>query len=299
MAWIATAVIAVGEAVGVAATVAAVATVVSEVGIALQVVGAVTGNKDMQKLGGTMSMVGGIGGLAAGAIGAADGVLSSSVGEGIADGTGATLSGVDAAAGDATTGLSAAGDNAISNYANMDPGAEGSATTIASDNLVSGSSAAIANGAAPVSTTSTTTAAPLDTTAVQSRDWSIQGGPNGPAFTSTPVDSQLSAGANAPASPGYNFSTPDLFANVAKTPATTDGFFQSFSDFANKNQNLFNMGEKLYNGAMNRANQVSINNTNAALKQQEINQKSYGSAVGSMGNGVPQLNTGNFSGARK
>lgn len=54
-----------GEA---AVTAATVLTAVAEVGAAMSIVGAVTGNKDLIKIGGTMALVGGVGSMAAGAM---------------------------------------------------------------------------------------------------------------------------------------------------------------------------------------------------------------------------------------
>jgi hypothetical protein len=64
MAVFVSAIIAVGEAVGVAATISAVATAVAETGIALNIVGHLTDNQELEKVGGIMSMAGGIAGLA-------------------------------------------------------------------------------------------------------------------------------------------------------------------------------------------------------------------------------------------
>ncbi|MFZ6757964.1 hypothetical protein ACO0K9_12215 [Undibacterium sp. Ji50W] len=104
MAWVATAVVAAFEVT----SVATVLTAISAVGMATTVVGAVTDNKNLMKIGGEISMVGGIGGLVNGAIGAAAG--------GAAEGLAAT--GADAAidsAGKAV--LSGATDDVVTNMA--------------------------------------------------------------------------------------------------------------------------------------------------------------------------------------
>lgn len=292
MAWIATAVVAVGEAVGVVETIAAVATVVSEVGTFMTVVGAVTGNKDMMKLGGEMSMVGGIGSLAAGAMGAADGVLSSA----------ATDTATD-------TATETASSEAATKLADINPGAEGDITTMTGtsagkgldispgantggDSLTGTTGVGNPQGDMPVTgatgtpgTTATTTSTTATPDVVKTNDqWSIDSLKriNGTGDT-------LSAGVK-----GYD--VPDLYqpgaGAQAATKAGTDGFFSQFSNFANKNSTLFNAGMQLVGVAMKGANDAAINDQNAALKQQQINQTSYGSAVGSMGNGI-------VSGARK
>src|SRR3954468_1511272 len=97
MAFTAVGAIIAGEAVTAGVVLAAVA----EVGMAVTVVGAVTGSKDMMKVGGIMSLVGGVGSLAAGAFeggaaaGAAEsggGWVSAEGGAGFADGMAADAS---------------------------------------------------------------------------------------------------------------------------------------------------------------------------------------------------------------
>lgn len=67
MAFVATAALITGEAAGVVAVVAAAA----EIATFMTVAGAVTGNEDLMKIGGAIGLAAGVGGLAAGAIGAA------------------------------------------------------------------------------------------------------------------------------------------------------------------------------------------------------------------------------------
>ena len=57
-------------------TAATVLGAVAEIGVAMTVVGAVTGDKELMKIGGTMSLVGGVGGAIAGAAGAAEGAAA-------------------------------------------------------------------------------------------------------------------------------------------------------------------------------------------------------------------------------
>jgi hypothetical protein len=99
------------------ATLAIIATAVSEVGVALSVVGAVTGSKELMKIGGVLGIAGGIGSLAA---------LGSEALTGAAVGTAANESAAETArlaAGEATA-ASAVGDA---------PGILGSAMTSAVD----------------------------------------------------------------------------------------------------------------------------------------------------------------------
>lgn len=60
---------------------AAIATAVMEVGVAMTVVGTVTKSKELTKIGGVLSMAGGIGSLAIGAAGAFGGAAASAAGE--------------------------------------------------------------------------------------------------------------------------------------------------------------------------------------------------------------------------
>lgn len=74
---------AVGAVLAGGASVATTLAAVAEVGMAVSVVGAVTGSKDMMKVGGMMSLVGGVGSLVTGAIsGAAAGGAAASAAEG-------------------------------------------------------------------------------------------------------------------------------------------------------------------------------------------------------------------------
>lgn len=82
---------------GSAVTAGLVLTAVAEVGMAVTVVGAVTGNKKMMQVGGAMSLVGGIGAFAANAMSNAAGAAASGVAEGAAQ-SAVAQSGTQAAA---------------------------------------------------------------------------------------------------------------------------------------------------------------------------------------------------------
>ena len=85
---------------GAAVTAPLVLAAVAQVGIAMTIVGAVTGNKDLLKFGGALSLVGGIGGLAAGALAEGGAVVAGEVASaGAADAAGGLLPqfGTDAA----------------------------------------------------------------------------------------------------------------------------------------------------------------------------------------------------------
>ena len=131
MAFTAVAAIATAETVTATMVLAAVA----QVGTAMTIVGAVTGSKDLMKLGGTMALVGGIGGMAAGAMGAATDAAATTVLD-----EAASQAGADALSASLDQGANA-----------MATGATDAATAQASaDQLSSQLSNQAANQAAPI-----------------------------------------------------------------------------------------------------------------------------------------------------
>ena len=87
MAWVCTAVAAAVEL----GTAAAICVAITDVGLALTVVGAVTGNKECLKIGGMMSLAGGVGSLAVGAVGMFGEVASEAVVKDVATSTATDL----------------------------------------------------------------------------------------------------------------------------------------------------------------------------------------------------------------
>lgn len=139
MAWVVTAVAAAFE---VGATAAVIMTAVSEVGIAMTVVGSVTGNKDLMKIGGMLGIAGGIGGAAAGGMfgEAAQGAMNSTFSNGAADAASQGLASgalADGAQRAATEGLAAgaAADGAAGTLANTATGIEAPSLSQASDGI--------------------------------------------------------------------------------------------------------------------------------------------------------------------
>lgn len=115
MAWVVTAVVAAFE---VGATAAVIFTAVSEVGMAMSVVGAVTGNKDLMKIGGVLGLAGGIGGAAAGGMfgESVASAVNSNVGSGLAT-AGAQSATALAADNMATNGMNAGADGMLATSA--------------------------------------------------------------------------------------------------------------------------------------------------------------------------------------
>ena len=102
MSVVVSAVVVAAEAWGTAAFVGAALTAVADVGVASSLIGAVTGNKTLVKVGGALSIVGGVGGL-----------INSAVGAGASVAADTLVSGATSAAGDvAADGIAAAGADA-------------------------------------------------------------------------------------------------------------------------------------------------------------------------------------------
>lgn len=96
---------AIGAAVGAVATIGAVATLVAETGIALQVVGAVTHNQKISKIGSYMSIAGGVTSLVSAGIGALGSAAVEGAAEGAAgDAVGGAAGSIEGAATDAVAG---------------------------------------------------------------------------------------------------------------------------------------------------------------------------------------------------
>ena len=223
---------------------------IAEVGVALTVVGAVTGSKDLTKLGATMGLVGSVGGLIANTAAG-----SAALGEAVA-GTGTTVfddvaanaaneAALQQAVGAGTeTAVKSATDEALGGLAGQ---AGETATSAIGGGLP---------GTAPSQVT--TTAAP--TTAVQQPSV-IQ-----PDATSV-------AGAQAPTGPT---SPASVDVNAVNTPAGSTGaqsgssFLDSFNTFASKNKDLLNVGMKLGGSALQGLQSASQWDEKLALEKQRM-----------------------------
>ncbi|MBC3919150.1 hypothetical protein H8L32_16785 [Undibacterium sp. CY18W] len=217
MAWVVTAVVAAFEVT----TVATVLTAISAVGMATTVVGAVTGNKNLMKIGGEISMVGGIGSLVNAGIGAL-GAAGADVAAGQIGAEAASQAAGDAATdaasdalGDSVSdavsdGLAGGLDSAelipndyskISGIADTTPGTPGSdivGSDLAGKDLI-GNQATVA-GADTANTVAQTT--PINTAPMQPP-------PIDDAITGAPVDDVLNpaSGTNGLRQPGLQFNT--------------------------------------------------------------------------------------------
>jgi hypothetical protein len=259
-----------GEAVTATVVLAAVA----EVGLALTVVGAVTGNKTLIKIGGAMSLIGGVGGLVAGAVSGAAGGAAAGAAEGAA-GEAATGAAVDAASAEAAAAYGGAAA-AEASTADVVAGMEAGATTAAPE-LASAASAApsgIVDSAASTTPMAQATPSAMETapqltpTANEVATPQAPVGAQGPATpydTPNPTDQRLAAGVQA---------------SPSNAPETAGSYFGRLTTFAEKNKTLFSSGMQLVGGAMKGANERDMWNQKMELERQRLAQTQYGNQVG-------------------
>jgi hypothetical protein len=269
MAFTAVAALVTAEAVTATMVLAAVA----EVGMALSVVGAVTGSKDLMKIGGAMSLIGGVGGMVAGA----------------ASGTaGAAAGAAEAGLGEAATSaaLESASSEALAAYG----GAAGAEAATAS--VVSGMEGAAAAGADLAAAAGEqgifSAAAQPAAAAAEAAPGAMQVGPQVEPTVNdvaTPSAPQGPAGAEGPATPYDTVNPTDqrlaagTQASPMNAPESAGSFFGKMSAFAEKNKTLFSSGMQLVGGAMKGANERDMWNQKMELERQRLKQTSYGNQV--------------------
>jgi hypothetical protein len=255
MAFTATAALVSGSAAVTAGTVLAA---VAEVGLALSVVGGVTGNKTLSKIGSVMSLVGGVGGMLAGAAtsgasaatsladAGADAATSAawSAGEGLGQDT-LTNMGLDAASG--------GGGGIINTAQSAAPDLAGGLSMSPADAALQAGTKATSGQMAVGGESAATTASPT------ANDLATVGAPQ-TKTVSTPYDKGISS---------------------PNAPEGASSFLGKFSKFAENNKTLFNSGLQLVGGAMKGANEASMFATKADLEQQRINQTKYGNSTAS------------------
>jgi hypothetical protein len=262
MAFTAVAALAAGEA----ATATLVLAAVAEVGTALTVVGAITGSKDLMKIGAVMGMVGGIGGAIAG---------------------GASAAGAEAATGalsdEATNAaLDSASQEALSSYggdAAMQASQQAGIQSMeqgASQGLVGSQVAAPVADVAPVAQQAVTATPiqPGEVSAPAQQTVNDVVGAQAPNGVAAPVGAQGPADLVTP----YTNPTDMRLANGKQTtpggamapsgPASTsDSLFARFSDWANKNKEVANAGLQTVGGLFKGANDRSMFNEKIALQR--------------------------------
>lgn len=247
-------------------TAALVLSAVAEVGVALSVVGAVTGSKDLMKLGGVMGLVGGIGGMmASGGSGfVAGGAGGGAAGAGADFGMAAADAGADMLAGGAGGGALGAGADFGAESVGMDV-AQAAATPALSE---------IPANVAPVAPPGIVGG---NSTALQKASASLNSSGNG---------AQMPIGAQSPTGPagvqdvGARFGTGNEGANYGvSAPDSSDSFLSKLSSFAEKNKTLLNNGMQLVGGALKGANDRSMFDEKVALEKQRLNQTGYGNQI--------------------
>jgi len=247
---------------------------VAQVGMALTVVGGVTGSKSLLKVGAALSLVGGVGGMVAGA----------------ASGGAAAAAGESAAAGLAEVGADAATSAAWSEGAGL--GADTLASVGADQGAgMIGSTMQPAAPTLEVATQQTAAQPAAQAVQQQATQTAAEGGlgsnlaPTGPAEIGAPLspadvnptDMRLAAGSQA---------------SPMNAPESSGSFFGKISKFANENKTLFSAGLQLAGGALKGANEAKMWNEKMGFQREQA------AKANSVGNFAPRPATGIIAGAR-
>lgn len=247
---------------------------VAEVGMAMTVVGAVTGSKDLMKIGGAMGLVGGIGGMVAGmgstAVDAAASVGGAEAGaapEMIAGadasmgGSAATADMASGASGIDTSALNGLGDN-IDAGGGFNPAAGGDGILGSAMQQPTADAAAAAGGANPATT-------PIDP--VQTPAGTVSPPQAAPAYNAA-RDSQA---ANAAQADGG-------FAGYRTAPTAAQSYWDSMTKWVQdpKNRTVLELGAKLGGGALQGMQQQKMWDEKMGVERDRLKQTSYGSQVG-------------------
>lgn len=265
-----------GEAVTTTVVLAAIA----EVGTVMSVVGAVTGSSDLTKLGAVMGVVGGVGSMIASGSAAGEAALSEAV-----QGTGTTAfddvaanAANDAAMQDALK----AGVEQVSNGAAS--GVSGAAADTSAQGII-GSQMNANGGVLPSTQPVSATQAPVSVQPivqpVPSTDANTVMGATAPT---TPATTDATA-INTPAGvTGANPTDIRLANGTATTPGAaqkTNNFWESLSNFSQKNDALLKLGGTALSGLQT----ASTWNDRLALERQRM---AYGNSVGNFAPTTPR-----------
>lgn len=258
---------------GAEVTAAVVLAAVTEIGVAMTVVGAVTGSKDLMKIGGVMSLVGGVGGFIAGAAGGTAGAAGLSEA-----GTSAAfdVAGTEALAGSTFSSPAAELAANAADQAALG-GIEGASEGIVSSGIQAPAAASAAPGAempAAQSAAAPTQAAPTvnDVAGVQ--------GPGAPQGAQMPV------GPGEVSNPYSNPTDMRLAAGTQTAPQNATSFFDGFGAWANKNSTLLSSGMQLGGGLLKGAAEGDMWDKKMGLEQQKVNQTSFGNQTGRYQTGI-------------
>lgn len=250
---------------------------VAQVGMALTVVGGVTGSKSLMKVGAALSLVGGVGGMVAGA----------------ASGGAAAAAGESAAAGLAEVGADAATSAAWSEGAGL--GADTLANVGADQ------------GAGLIGSTMQPTMQPTLEVATQSAVQPAAQAVQKPAASVAETGPGANLAPTGPSGPVSPFEDPtsayaqngsDLMSDQYRggvggfnAPESSGNFFGKISKFANENKTLFSAGLQLVGGALKGANEAKMWNEKMGFQREQA------AKANSVGNFAPRP-TGLIAGAR-
>ena len=256
---------------------------VAQVGMALTVVGGVTGSKSLMKVGAALSLVGGVGGMVAGAASggaAAAGAAGESAAAGLAEG------GADAATSAASSEGAGLGADTLSNAtAGQGTGMIGSTMdSAATPTLESAAQTAVAPTQTPSqSLQSELKVAPDRTTTITPSDTAGKGATN--PFED-PSSAYATNGSDA-MSDAYRGGVGGFTA-----PESSGNFFGKISKFANENKTLFSAGLQLAGGALKGASEAKMWNEKMGFQREQA------AKANSVGNFAPRPATGIIAGAR-
>jgi hypothetical protein len=246
---------------GAAVTATMVLAAVTEVGMALSLVGGITGNKKLLKIGGALSLIGGVGGLVAGATSGVAGAAGSAVEGGV---EGALAS----ASADAATAFG--GEAAVDAMTSELVGGMEAAASQGTSAMGAGSAMPASNAAslAP-EPTGLIGAKPQPVPAAQVAEQG--GGIQAPQVRDVAGPADI----GAPTSPADALNPSDRFlANGTKSanlaPEGSGSFFEKFSTFADKNKTLFNNGMQLVGGAFKGMNEQKMWDEKMALERDRM-----------------------------
>jgi hypothetical protein len=255
-------------AAGAEATTALVLGAVTEVGMTMTLVGAVTGNKDLLQIGAVMGAVGGIGGAI---VGATDAAAATATGaDAVNSFDSGAMQGLVGGASDSGAAIGATNALSDADYSSADWSRVGGDTTATTSPVATSTveaqpltdtttqSTAVTQPVAQSTSTTAATATPTTTTSTDV------------AGAQAPTGATSPAGAQAPITPVDDAWGPnDSIVNPshAWAPATSDSLFSKFSDWATKNKTLFNAGVQVIGGGLNGMNQRDIADQKMALQR--------------------------------
>lgn len=258
---------------------ALVLSAVTEIGVATSLVGMVTGNADLMKIGGVMGLVGGVGGLINGATGAVTSAADAAAEPALDLGGVPTETGMDAAKqGIEEAASSAAKSGLVSDYA---ADADLAGGLIPNETL---QASQITGQAAP---TLTQSAAPTtaDATAVTGQVDGLS--PAGAQAAKAPVGATPPADATAVksidpnAAPGVDTGGMPDAATLQKSPVYmgSQSYFDKFLNFVKNNKEVANGALMLGGGMLKGMNDKSISDDKLALERQRLAQTGFGNQV--------------------